>query len=96
METLIRHIHNNATWHKSIDSKGRWLGIDATKSNGKSPILIKVLTKLEGLAPIHLSSTEREISIQIGRQSFLISRDKPQIDYEDTESNNSEEAGGDE
>jgi len=47
MEILIRHIQNMATWRRSTVSRGNWLGIDATKSNGKSPILIKVLAKLE-------------------------------------------------
>ena len=47
MEILVRHIENLATWHRVEDSKGRWLGIDATKSNGKSPILIKVLNELK-------------------------------------------------
>jgi site-specific DNA-cytosine methylase len=47
MEILGRHIQTLATWHRSETSRGRWLGIDATKSNGKSPILIKVLAELE-------------------------------------------------
>ena len=47
METLIRHIKNLATWRRIEDTRGRWLGIDATKSNGKSPILIKVLSELK-------------------------------------------------
>lgn len=46
-EILIRHIQNFASWHRSENSRGHWLGINATKSNGKSPILIKVLTELE-------------------------------------------------
>ncbi|HEU5229852.1 MAG TPA: DNA cytosine methyltransferase [Ktedonobacteraceae bacterium] len=47
MELLIKHIQSLATWRRAENSNGRWLGIDATKSNGKSPILIKVLTELE-------------------------------------------------
>lgn len=47
METLIRHIQHLATWHQTNSQRGRWLGIDATKSTGKSPILIKVLAELE-------------------------------------------------
>ncbi len=47
METLMRHIKNLATWRRVEDTRGRWLGIDATKSNGKSPILIKVLSELK-------------------------------------------------
>lgn len=47
METLTRHIQTLATWHQTDIFRGRWLGIDATKSNGKSPILNKVLKELE-------------------------------------------------
>ncbi len=47
MEVLARHIQSLATWRRSENSRGRWLGINATKSDGKSPILIKVLTELE-------------------------------------------------
>jgi len=47
METLIRHIQACATWRKSENRTGRWLGIDATKSHGKSPILIHVLAELK-------------------------------------------------
>lgn len=47
MEMLVRHIQSLATWHRSESSQGRWLGIDATRSSGKSPILMKVLTELE-------------------------------------------------
>ena len=48
MENLIRHIQRLATWRRIDDQKGRWLGINATKSNGKSPILNRVLNELEG------------------------------------------------
>lgn len=47
METLIRHIQQRATWCPIANQRGRWLGINATKSTGKSPILTKVLTNLE-------------------------------------------------
>ncbi len=47
MEVLIRHIQHLATWRFAENSKGRWLGIDATKSSGKSPILNKVLYDLK-------------------------------------------------
>lgn len=47
METLIRHIQRSATWRPINTQRGRWLGIDATKSTGKSPILMKVLADLE-------------------------------------------------
>ncbi len=47
MEVLVRHIQTFATWHRAENSLGRWLGIDATKSSGKSPILIKVLYELQ-------------------------------------------------
>ncbi len=47
MELLARHIRNLATWHRAENPRGRWLGIEATKSNGMSPALIKVLTELE-------------------------------------------------
>lgn len=47
MELLARHIRNLATWHRAENTRGRWLGIEATKSNGMSPALIKMLTELE-------------------------------------------------
>lgn len=47
MEILATHIQKLATWRQVENSKGRWLGIDATKSSGKSPILIKVLYELQ-------------------------------------------------
>lgn len=50
MELLARHIRNFATWHRVENSRGRWLGIEATKSNGMSPALIKMLTELEEIA----------------------------------------------
>ena len=46
MELLASHISDQATWHRSENAKGRWLGIDATKSNGMSPALLKTLTGL--------------------------------------------------
>jgi DNA (cytosine-5)-methyltransferase 1 len=47
MELLARHIQNAATWRRVDNQKGRWLGIDATKSSGMSPALIKMLRDLE-------------------------------------------------
>ncbi|MDQ2903760.1 MAG: DNA cytosine methyltransferase [Ktedonobacteraceae bacterium] len=47
MEILTSHILKSATWHRQENSRGCWLGIDATKSNGKSPILITMLTELK-------------------------------------------------
>jgi DNA (cytosine-5)-methyltransferase 1 len=47
METLIRHIQTSATWQRSEHSRGRWLGIEATKASGRSPILTQVLAELE-------------------------------------------------
>ncbi len=47
MEILLRHIQQLATWRPINNQRGRWLGINATKSTGKSPILNKVLTNLE-------------------------------------------------
>jgi DNA (cytosine-5)-methyltransferase 1 len=47
MEILMKHIQQLATWRPISNQRGRWLGIDATKSAGKSPILVKVLAELE-------------------------------------------------
>lgn len=47
MELLANHIQSRATWKPVHNSKGRWLGIEATKSNGMSPALMKMLTDLE-------------------------------------------------
>jgi DNA (cytosine-5)-methyltransferase 1 len=47
MEVLAKHIQNIAIWQKVENTRGRWLGIDATKSNGKSPALIKTLEALK-------------------------------------------------
>ena len=46
MKLLATHIRSHATWHPVENSKGRWLGIDASKSTGMSPILIKMLNEL--------------------------------------------------
>ena len=46
MELLASHIRGQASWHRTANTKGRWLGIDATKSNGMSPALLKTLTGL--------------------------------------------------
>lgn len=47
MEALARHIVCLARWHRGGDTRGRWLGIDATKANGMSPVLVKMLSRLE-------------------------------------------------
>ena len=47
MNLLASHIKKIATWQRRPNSHGRWLGIDATKSSGKSPKLLKMLTELE-------------------------------------------------
>ncbi|WP_354635333.1 DNA cytosine methyltransferase [Planktothricoides raciborskii] len=47
MNLLASHIKKIATWQRRPNSQGRWLGIDATKSSGKSPKLAKMLTQLE-------------------------------------------------
>jgi hypothetical protein len=43
------------------------------------------------LLPIRISSVGKEISVQIGEEGFSIVRDKPQIDYEESNSNSEEE-----
>jgi len=47
MEMLARHICSVATWRPVEQTMGRWLGINATKSTGLSPVLARVLTELE-------------------------------------------------
>jgi DNA (cytosine-5)-methyltransferase 1 len=47
MNLLASHIKKIATWQRRPNSQGRWLGIDATKSSGKSPKLAKMLAQLE-------------------------------------------------
>lgn len=47
MQLLATHIQHLATWQPGENAKGRWLGIDATKSNGMSPVLMKMLTELK-------------------------------------------------
>lgn len=46
MQTLATHLHKAATWERIERSKGCWLGIDATKSQGMSPALMKMLETL--------------------------------------------------
>lgn len=46
MELLARHIQKVASWQRAVDTRGRWLGINATKSDGMSPALVKMLTAL--------------------------------------------------
>lgn len=47
MNLLATNIGAIATWQAKRNSPGRWLGIDATKSRGKSPKLAKMLAELE-------------------------------------------------
>jgi DNA (cytosine-5)-methyltransferase 1 len=47
MQVLAKHIAGVASWRPKRSSAGRWLGIDATKSTGMSPALVKMLTQLE-------------------------------------------------
>jgi DNA (cytosine-5)-methyltransferase 1 len=47
MSLLATHINRLATWQPKPDSRGRWLGIEATKSSGKSPKLAKMLAELD-------------------------------------------------
>ena len=47
MNLLASHIRKMATWQRRQNSQGRWLGIEATKSSGKSPKLAKMLSQLE-------------------------------------------------
>lgn len=46
MQVLGTHIKRLATWQQVDNSRGRWLGIEATKSNGMSPALIKMMAGL--------------------------------------------------
>jgi DNA (cytosine-5)-methyltransferase 1 len=47
MEQLAAHMQTLATWRQSGDTRGRWLGIQATRSAGMSPVLIQMLKELE-------------------------------------------------
>ncbi len=47
MELLAAHITNAATWRRDRNSSGRWLGIEATRSEGMSPALAGMLRELE-------------------------------------------------
>lgn len=47
MKMLAEHIAGMATWAAKGPSAGRWLGIKATKSNGVSPALARMLSDLE-------------------------------------------------
>ena len=47
MYKLAAHIQGVASWSRKQDTRGRWLGIKATKSEGKSPILAAMLARLE-------------------------------------------------
>jgi len=47
MNLLATYIGAIATWEAKRNSPGCWLGIDATKSRGKSPKLAKMLAELD-------------------------------------------------
>lgn len=47
MEVLIKQIKGSASWVPSPESRGRWLGIDATKATAMSPVLANMLRELE-------------------------------------------------
>lgn len=48
MQVLASHINSLATWRRvEENTRGYWLGIDATKSAGKSPALSSMLAELE-------------------------------------------------
>lgn len=46
MQTLGIHIQHLATWQPVENPRGLWLGIEATKSNGMSPALMKMMVGL--------------------------------------------------
>ena len=47
MQLLATHIREIASWRRVENLRGRWLGIDATKSSGMSPALMKMLAGLQ-------------------------------------------------
>ena len=47
MQLLATHIRQIATWQRVENPRGRWLGINATKSSGMSPALMKTLAGLQ-------------------------------------------------
>lgn len=47
MSLLSNHILSLAFWQRKQSSQGRWLGMEATKSNGMSPALSTMLASLE-------------------------------------------------
>ena len=47
MKVLATHIIKLATWQPQINSRGQLLGVDATKSSGKSPKLARMLAELK-------------------------------------------------
>ena len=47
MRQLANHLLSKATWKPQPDLTGRWLGMEATKSNGISPALAMMLSELE-------------------------------------------------
>lgn len=82
----------NAAWKHIEDKAGTTMGKFVEKYV-RIP-LREVDASYKGLAPIHISSTEQEIFIQIGRQGFSIARNRLQTDYgadEDNELDSREE-----
>lgn len=75
----------NDAWKHIEDKAGTTMGKFVEKYI-RNP-LKEVDTSHSGLLPIHLASTKTEITVQIGAQKFLISRDKLQVDYEETNNN---------
>jgi DNA (cytosine-5)-methyltransferase 1 len=47
LRLLAEHISGNASWAPQPDSPGRWLGMEATKAEGMSPALSRMLAALE-------------------------------------------------
>jgi len=47
MEVLATRINELATWRKAGNAQGRWLGIEATKSEGMSPALTRTLQRIK-------------------------------------------------
>ena len=47
MKMLAAQINELAIWRRANMSQGRWLGIEATKSEGMSPALTKTLQRIK-------------------------------------------------
>lgn len=46
MKLLAQHISGMATWRAKPPARGKWFGLEATKSNGVSPALARMLSDL--------------------------------------------------